>query len=242
MRDRKYHSRFKDRNEEIVRLRFEKGLTHTELAQLFGITRGRIWQLLGNTGRPRTEIEREYCISIVDDNSDKTNDVLIKQFGVSQDHIYKYTHRSKYRHAIKPDSNVYYGTQAEIIVSDKMKELGIGHKLMPYNHPFDILVNDNIRINVKSAWRGNIPPSQVGKVLNNRYHFSLHGRDNTDLFILIIAETKDMFIIPVDILSNKKSDLYMIYPVSGNYGKYQKYINRWDLIYNIPSTDKGFMI
>ena len=104
---------------------------------------------------------------------------------------------------------------------------------MPNRHPFDILLDNGIRINVKSAWSGRIPPSQIGKCINPSYHFNLlcNKLNNADIFILVIPDTKDMFIIPADILPKSVTNITMCWPTARpEIGKYQKYLNRWDLL------------
>jgi hypothetical protein len=141
--------------------------------------------------------------------------------------------RSKIRHPIEPNNNIDFGVKAEIMVSNRMKELNIRHELMPHSHSFDILVNNKIKIDVKSSWKSNIPPSQIGRCVNDRYHFQLRGHDKhpADYYILVIPKCDAMFIVPGDIIPKNKTDIFMVYPSARpEIGKYQKYLNRWDLL------------
>jgi hypothetical protein len=164
-------------------------------------------------------------------NIDKTNGELAKELNVSHNYI---SHlRNNDRHAIQKDCNVYYGVNAEILVSEYMNSLGIINELMPHSCNFDILVNGKIKVDVKLSRNGFIPPSLRGKQINGRHVFGIHKKTHpeTDYYILVIS--RDMFIIPSNVMPDNKDILAMCWPTARpEIGKYQKYLNRWDLLLN----------
>lgn len=220
-----------ERNDRIRSMRLEGRMSLQSIANLYGISRERVRQIAGNSGNVYWAHKKDQFNNILISSNDKTNREIQEEYGLSLHSISMSKTRTKERHAIELDCNAGRGAAAEIMVSNKLTELGINHQLMSHHHPFDILVDDRIRVNVKSAWSNKIPPSLIGRCVNNRYHFGLQrrSRDNADIFILVIANTKDMFIVPNSDIPPQMTSIYITYPSARpDIGKFQKYLNRWD--------------
>lgn len=121
------------------------------------------------------------------------------------------------------DSETKIGNDFEFYIKEKLEELGFTVDKMDTLHPYDVLVNNNIKIDVKvSNWYET--PDGL------KYHsFGLGKRHhNCDIFILVGLDSNGCvyrtMIIPSKFVMNKKQ-------IScGVESKYNKYINKWDYI------------
>jgi len=102
-------------------------------------------------------------------------------------------------------------------------ELDLNVKQMSYKYPYDLLVENNIKIDVK-----------VGKLYMNKgsmYTFNLEKRAPTcDVFVAYcIDDNKDIiktYVIPSSIMSGKTQ-----LSVGINRSKYDIYLDNWNLVY-----------
>jgi DNA-binding Xre family transcriptional regulator len=213
------------RKEKMLRMRFENFMTLREIGEEFGISKMRVNQIIGNTGRINV-VKRNKEIS----QSTKTNTELAERYGVTKATI----STLRTNHHDIDGGCVQMGEEAERFVSDMLSEKGISNKLTPIAHPFDILAFGKARIDVKSAHtRRKAYPTEVSP----QWRFGLKINDRgkyCDIFVCVIWKTKDCFIIPFEKISEKlsvNSDLTFCYPTKRpEIGKWQKYHNRWDLI------------
>jgi hypothetical protein len=112
----------------------------------------------------------------------------------------------------------------------------MGHEveLQGYGAPFDILLDGRMRIDVKAASAGGIPPSQVGELVNLRYNFSVRKFDNrepVDFYILITTDTDDVFVVPYEAVPDGAHNIQFCWPTARpSIGRYQKFLNRFDLL------------
>lgn len=208
--------------EEMKRLRKEGNLTLSEIGYIYRISRERVRQLIGNTGRGYKKTKtKELVLSY----PNLTNKELAVELGKSEGTVSRY--RSSVRHKLD-GGNALIGSVAEEMVLKILRENGIECKLMPHKHKFDILVNKNIRVEVKSAWRKTESPSRKG--ISPAYKFNVKKEKNiSDYFIFFIVETKDIFIVPSNLMEGR-DNVVISYPVYGHYSKYEQYHNRFDFL------------
>lgn len=220
------------RFDEMMRLRFDERKTLEEIGREFNISRERVRQIIGNTGyilREELEIRNEKISS-----SNETTPALAKKYGLTESRIS--TIRNGTHHLIEGGYR-QKGEMVERFVSQMLLENGIHNELMPTSHPFDILALNNVRVDVKGAFK----TTCTGELKSPQWHFCLQkGKRGQycDVFVCVVWKTKDCFIIPDSVLSKNQQDLFFCHPtLRPEIGKYQKYLNRWDLIEGI-SCDK----
>ena len=228
------------RNKEIFEMR-QAGISLEDIGIDFGISRERVRQILTyfcQVNGEKLHISKHYHTKKLFENSDfisstrdKTNSELANILGISEGFVS--THRAKYRHAVAGDTNLTRGILYEEWVSNKLNELGIDNKLMPFRSPFDILALDTIRIDVKAAYKQWKPPSQ--KWTSKVYRFSTNKREGIDFYIFVIVETEDSFVVPIDEFNNHKSAVVFSWPIvkPRKNNKWQKYHEAWHLLANI---------
>ena len=89
---------------------------------------------------------------------------------------------------------------------------------MSIKHPYDLLVDKNIKFDVKAANK------YVNGEGHSYYSFNLEKRNPTcDIYILLCIDTERIFIIPSKFLHQTQISM------SDN-SKYSIYENRWDYI------------
>ena len=127
---------------------------------------------------------------------------------------------------------VLVGITGEIEVKCVLERNGYIIHRMPVGHPFDLLCNDVVRIDVKSAYRRFSPPSRG--TVSPCYSFHVGYKDKRrkcDLIVLFIAETNDVFIIPQKNIKLQTNKMSFVWPtLRPELSKWQKYHNRFDLI------------
>ena len=210
-----------ERNQEMYNLRFTHGKTLQEIASQFGVSRERVRQIIGNTGREfRVNWTKkkfmEYDLEAVSDISSLpgVKSVWQKVWG-------------SYRH---PNSNSQ-GIEFEEMGNALLISKGFETKLMPHLHPFDILVNGEIKIDVKHS-DFDISTLESQNSTGPTYPIShLKGGKDCDLFLVFVplGEEYSAFIIP----SYEVAGLDKIripWPSGKKPSKWHKYLNRFDLL------------
>lgn len=110
------------------------------------------------------------------------------------------------------------GVNGEVKIKEVLESKGYKVEKMSVKHPYDLLVNSNIKIDVKTAM---LYTSQYG---NSYYTFNLEKKNPTcDIYIFYCIEVNKILIIPSKLL--KQTQL----SISEN-SKYNKYIDRWDYL------------
>jgi hypothetical protein len=216
-----------ERDEEILRLRLVEGWKLIDIGNKFGISSERVRQIVGNTGFLSAEMMRE---KITAADPMESNPELANRLDVGLATI---SHYREGWHTIKGDSSTAKGNDWEKWAAEEIEKRGHLAELQPFRTHFDILVDDCIKVDIKSA-TSCFPPSFQGRMKNPRYSFHLRkqeGRDPIDFFFCIAIESEDVFIIPYDALPMPKGWLAITWPTARpEIGKYQKYHNRWDLL------------
>jgi hypothetical protein len=119
------------------------------------------------------------------------------------------------------NSSFGIGDKAEHITSRKLWELGIPNTEMLSNDPFDILVQGEIKIDVKS---------RMHRELDRSWSFGTGKKrkgDYADFFILYIWETSDYFVIPSEVAINTITFTWA--PIKRE-SRWHQYHNRFDLL------------
>ena len=208
-------------------MRFDSGFTLQEIGDKFDLSRERVRQILGNTGH----LSSEYRIKqIKEAPPDISNQGLGDSLGVGS--LYVGRLREGW-HIIDGVSGAAAGNGWEKWASNILTERGYTVELQPLGSHFDILLNELIKIDVKSS-SALMPPSLVGRSINPRYTFHTRKcleREPIDIYFCIANETKDVFIIPYCDLPMPKMSMQFTWPTARpKIGKYQKYHNRYDLL------------
>lgn len=215
------------RKDEMIEMR--KTMTLQEIADKFSVSRERVRQIIGNTGRNDKTDEK---ILYVRANPQKTNSEIQKDLAK----IYGKGLGSKIsaawggmRHSLgggwaKP------GSEIENLVSKKLTSLGIENKQMPHLHPFDIMLDNGLKVDVKASF---IEQKTSKTQRHTMYGFSVQKNkrgDYCDFFICYIAKTGDYFIIPNNEV-NTVSRIYIAWPTpERSWSKWASFHNRFDLL------------
>jgi len=228
------------RDKEMRYLRMVKRWSLQKIGDRYGVSRQRVHQIIGNTGFQANE----YFDTLKDEDWLKetahlTNDEIALQLNTTIDYVAK--HRGGFRHAVRKDENsaVSKGFLWEEWASEKLSEVGIENELMPLRHPFDILAFGNVRIDVKSAETPRSSPSM--KNISPTWSFKVNAgnkRDDADIYMLVIAGLDDVFVVPASKIPTKREFLVFAWPTSRpELSKWQKYINRYDLIEKVAKQE-----
>lgn len=215
-----------DSAQKMIELRASGGLKLREIGDLFGVTRERVRQLIGNTGR---KVHGDYVRKMVALMTHKemlsaTSDNPL--FGSSPETWRRII--GKYHHAAK-SGPVALGQKWERIVSGKLLELGIKTKLMPLGSPFDLLVEESkMRIDVKYCSR----PRPTSKCVSPQWGFGIKGNQNkADFYICVAGEIENCFVIPSHLVSSKTNRLQFCWPtLRPELSKWKQFHNAFDQI------------
>lgn len=205
------------------RLRLEDNWSLEQLADKFNITKQRVYAIVGPSGN-RTKERND---TIILKHNDLSNPELSKKTGLSIGRIV--ATRAKSRHAIKNNGPYYKGSLFEEYVSLKLSDMGIHNTLMAYRHPFDILLNNGLRLDVKSCKH-----SKGLTVKTKMYSFNLRldkkPKDYCDYIICVLVESRDIFVIPLSECRNSHVRFSFPTPNIGRVSKWAQYHNRFDLL------------
>lgn len=220
---------------EARRLRLSEGWTLAKIAKYFGLSRQRVSQLIGNTGRISNPEHRATKRVIpparfsVEHIGDKLNVELANIFGVSQSTI------SRWRHILgmTPSSRsaVYRGQLGETSVLDQLSKRGYPVQVMPYGAPFDLRVG-KYRIDVKFS-RPTSPSSPRARSIEYQFGVRQGYRHRTcDFYVFVTShEDIDYFIVPVSAVPAKMWLVKFSWPTKRIIKpRWQDYHNRWDLL------------
>lgn len=124
-----------------------------------------------------------------------------------------------------------FGQMVEEIVKEKLEELGFSCQLTGTKHPYDILVNECVKIDVKAARKSKVRTSDV-------YSFRTAKTQQTcDIYIAAcISDGIDIekyYIIPSHVVSGNVQLC-----IGAGHSMYDKYIDRWDIIRTLSDVIK----
>jgi hypothetical protein len=214
------------RNEEMKRLRMEDGWHLIDIANKYDISRERVRQIIGNTGKKfRTQWTEAKS---VDYNLENIKDIT----SLPGTQIVWKRLWGKFRHQAK-GGNIKTGQEYENKASEMLNSLGIPNKLMPTHHSFDILLDNGLRIDVKhSIFDASSMKTQ--KYISPTFPISnMKNGKECDFFFVFIPDA--VFIIPS---SEVRVDRIRIpYPQKGQKpSKWVQYKDRYDLLSNRTLT------
>ena len=229
---------YKSRREDILKLRLDDRMTYAEIAELYGVTRQRIHQLVG------TQVNKVLCgvasrtihdKDWLEEHKHLTNDEVIAITGLSYSTISRVRRWTWYQSSGAGHRTKRHG---ELFVERKLKEKGFENiELKPCNDYRDIVVhgeNKDVVIDVKVCRKNLTPPSRYD---SGSYawawmlHLHKEKRDVIDFYVLVVWRTRDCFIIPVNDIPENMAKIAFVFP--NNWGRrtsWQKYHERWDLI------------
>lgn len=210
--------RLQKRNEDMAMLRFRDGLTLRKIGEIYGITRERVSQIIGNTGYD--------FIKKWTENRAKNIDLSRLNSGELRDlpgHLYVY--KKEYAKIHHKNNGISY--QSEVLVSSKLAGLGYPNKIKRAGHPYDIELDNGTRIDVKHTdhshkyYRGQVSPGW-------RFVHFKRGVD-CDFFICVIP-SGEMFVIPSS-ETVRNTYIVIMWPQTGQKkSKWAKFYNRFDLL------------
>ena len=216
--------RFVDRNKEMHRLRFEELLTLSQIGEKFGVTRERVRQIIGDTGKDFIARRRKRQIL---HQPGKTNRELAEELGLCHHTISNYRAKKHY----KKEGNWRLSYIYTNHVSEKLSRLDIPHQLVSGKLGYNILIYPNIKIKIKATERRWKSPSL--KFTSPTYKFRRGANDDCDFYIFILTKTEDHFIVPTNKII-AKGTIAFCWPRNNNVGRgspYRKYHERWDLLH-----------
>lgn len=215
-----------ERNNIMIEMR-EDGYTLAEIGNTFGVTRERARQI---TGHIKPEIMRRH--RIIKNSPHLTNGELVELTGYSYRTVSTSRPTGIY-HAVEMGCSIGKGTSVELAACERIRLLGFDCIMMKFAHPFDLLVNGALRIDVKSAYREWAPPSIRNSSKFYRFSVgSVEKRNKSDLQIFVIVPTNSWFIIPTNEIDISGSFVTFAWPLktSSSKSKWRGYHNRFDLI------------
>ncbi len=214
-----------DRVVDMMMMRYVGLMSLQQIGEKYGITKERVRQLIGNTGRGFIPYRRRKLIRKYDA---LTNSELAVLLGVSENRVTIY--RAKFRHAVEPGT-VRTGVEAEEKVSKTLASLGFENKLMPHSHGFDILLANGTTIDVKSRSVRSLPPSAKNKgtkigtwVINIRAKKKGQYVD----FFVVLLEMKHIFVIPSNEVTT--DTIAISWPPTNKASKWHRFYERFDLL------------
>jgi hypothetical protein len=113
-------------------------------------------------------------------------------FGVSKQRVQQLRAKHFLYKPLRRASKKVHANASELYVASLLQKMGHTVTLMPYNHPFDLLVNGTIRVEIKHCKRGQ----------GTSYHACNIRSLNHDIFVFVTGEIKNATIYIVR--SNKK--------------------------------------
>ena len=207
-----------ERNEEMAMLRNRYGFTLREISEIYGVSRERVRQIIGNTGRDFMRRWTEENVKNI--NLEKLDsDELMNLRGCIS--VYRKEH-AKMHHK---NNSISY--QSEILVSSKLAQLGYPNKIKQSGHPYDIELENGIKIDVKHT---DIPHKCCKRQISDGWRF-VHLKHGTDCdFFICVIPSGEMFVIPSS-ETRKNTYIVIMWPQMGQKkSKWAKFYNRFDLL------------
>lgn len=212
---------------ELIRLRFENGLTLQEIGDKFKVSRERVRQVIGNTGRHfRSEWTFRHRNILVNENTTKQG---IKNIKGVKSVLYKKLR--SIHHRVDGDNTSRLGNETESLVHDRLVEMGIDNTLMPLRHPFDMIITKSGKtVDVKGSYsRRYTSPRQKSPMYSFHVRKDKKG-DYCDFFIFYIEETDSILVIPNNEIGYVQN-VYVTWPPSKRgWSKWKNFHNRFDLL------------
>lgn len=129
------------------------------------------------------------------------------------------------------ESDTTFGNEYEFVIKEVLEKLGFEVEKMTTKHPYDLLINDNVKIDVKVSryYNGENDCKFHSYNLEKKYH-------NCDIFICVgIGEDEEMekiLIIPSKYLMGKKQLSTGVKSIYDRFDKKFDYIDKYIDFYN----------
>lgn len=223
--------RYAQRNEEMRRLRFEEGWILRDIAEKFGVSRERVRQIIGNTGK---EFRKEWTKKFIQGHPDVMIGSHFTEIS-SLPGVKKawQTEWGNYPHKMKGEYQKKHRNY-ENETKRMLRNIGIKAAIMPTKNPFNLITHNGCRIVVRYTTT-NISecPSQTSSTYP---HWAVPGLPNNhrdyDFLIAFIPDT--FFVIPSNEIGdrNPTSRIRIPWPkMSNKPSKWHKWHERIDMIY-----------
>lgn len=213
----------KTRIEEMIEMRKTKTLR--EIGEHFSISRERVRQLIGNTGRKptpsREEIEKQ--LNTLPEN--KRREYMIRA-GIKMSTLRRLKVQTRFPII---GGTAEKGQIAESMISKKLSDAGINNELMSTHNKYDILANGH-RIDVKSCYAPLASPSLYIADGSQNWRFSIGKKKRgkyADFFILLIVPLMQTYVVPFDEVPD---EFVVIVSPSKRITKYSKYLENLELL------------
>lgn len=199
------------------------GKSLQEIADVYSISRERVRQIIGNTGKSFLRTFAVAKLKSVEYSFDTTRDDI-------KNNIKRFKGMFLKKLATVPHKTKTMGQDAEIIVSEKLRDLGFENSLMRSGYSFDILLDNGIKVDVKASYKkGYTSKKQISGMYAFKVRKDKKG-DYCDYFICYIPDHNIFFVIPNNKV-NYINALYIPWPItSRNWTPWAEYKDRFDLL------------
>ena len=134
-----------ERNQEMWKLRHIEGWTNTAIGNKWGISRERVRQIIGNTGK---FFRREWTTKLKESGRISTENLTWRDIdnlpGTKK--VWRETW-SMERHMSK-SGNIMVNQEFENLASSTLSEHNIRHEIMPSRYPYSIRISNGVRVDV----------------------------------------------------------------------------------------------
>lgn len=215
-----------NRIEQMKYLRFTELKTLQEIGNIFGISRERVRQLIGNSPC----VCKQRINKAIKDFPNKTFAEIAEMLGLSEAYV-KMTQPYK-REKLSFDSHVGRGSWVEDEIANQLNRLGFICELQNHKGSYDILIDHKIRADVKSDFDYSKSPTL--HVKSHQWRFQVRKnekRKDCDFYICVIVPSWDVFIIPSKNIPENVFCIQFCWPTtSPRQSNWQQYHNRFDLL------------
>lgn len=199
------------------------GKTLQEIADLYGASRERVRQVIGNTGRDFLKNRTIEMMKGVDFSDWTVKDIPSQGLrSIWRRELYKHHHSVV-------GGMAKIGNDAEKRARALLENNDIACELMPLGSPFDILCNNGLRIDVKTTTK---PFTNYPGLVSPKWRFKVGAgkRGQTD-FYMCITSNEDIFIIPSIVVPQHWEQLQFCWPaLSPSKGRFSQYKDAYRLL------------
>jgi predicted XRE-type DNA-binding protein len=204
----------------------KRGMKLQEIADVYGVSRERVRQKIGNTGS-----FFNFVLDRIVAEKDLAN---LSLSGKMRTAAYKILGHVRIGRT-KTNSSIFKGENAENLVSRKLSELGIKHALAKRGYYCDIILDNGKTIDVKSTSKKR-PSHPSFRGAGNYYSFKGISKEKkrfADFFIFVIIDAQVFFIVPFEKVIGFERVIFSFPKIHSN-GKtkvsWQEYQDRFDLL------------
>lgn len=221
-----------NRKDQMIQMR-RNGATLQEIGDAYGISRERVRQIIGDVKVNRMDIRAGIVRKFAEMEPDLNVTEIARYTGTNEAFVRRVLGNARMP-VTEGDTAPYKGYEVECRVSKMLTDLGIENTLMPYNHPFDMLLADGRKVEVKSSYAPMHPPSQHSPFYSFHVRKDKKG-DYADFFLFVVASDNNIYVVPNADLP-AKADTIRIQALEDDKRqrihatKYDKYLNNFELM------------